>query len=154
MGASSVSLNKSEVYLGAQTGIVDGLLYSAPGVMGASYYEVFDYVNLWGVRAVHKCLIVDSAAFNALPKDLQDVVMESLSLVVDKYWDAEYYSGLALLDVLRDKGMEIVPVSDEELARAAALTRPVWDEVLAASGPEGLECLNSILEALGQAPYK
>ena len=89
---------------------------------------------------------------NALPKDLQQVVLDSIkeSRFEDKEWeDAKAWDARAKKRCA-ELGMTVVDVPQAEIDKARNMIKPAWDGWLKRTGPEGKRALELALKALGR----
>jgi TRAP-type C4-dicarboxylate transport system substrate-binding protein len=155
MGATPVSIPQAEAYSAVATKIVDGIPWSAVTTYDNRLYEVAKYFNHWAITRATLLILVNKSRFDELPADIQDIVRNTAKELEPKAWDAAVWKGgPAYFDKLKAEGMNIVEISDQEKAKAMALTSQVWDKWLKRTGPEGQKALNAALKAMGRPSYK
>src|SRR5207302_6075281 len=77
-----VSIPFGEVYTALQRGVVDGAMTSATNAEPMKFFEVSKYLNYWFLtRASLEWLAVNQKAWDTLPNDLQQVVLDALKAV-------------------------------------------------------------------------
>ncbi len=77
IGAAPASMNFSELYTALQTGVVDGQESPASLAKTTRLYEVQKYMSITSHMWDGWYTLINPRAFGKLPKDMQDLVMES-----------------------------------------------------------------------------
>ncbi len=153
LGAAPVSIPFGEVYTALQRGVVDGAMTSATNAEPMKFFEVSKYMNFWNLSGGStEWLATNAKAWNALPKDLQDVVQSALKAVdfENKEWaDAKALDERARKRVV-ELGMTIVDPSPEEIAKARQVSRAAWDVWLKRTGANGKNALDIASKTLGR----
>ena len=125
LGSVPTATAFSEVYSALQTGVIDGAENSATSVRNMKHFEVAKFFSLTEHMRLPDLLIMNLAAFNKLPADLQKVLMDTAKqaeLFQRKAWlDAED----ADLKFIEEKGMKINKVEQKPFVDAA---KPVYDK--------------------------
>lgn len=108
-------LPASEIYMALETKAIDGLEFHASGVVGQQYYNIVDYytdIN-WRINFAAN-IHVSASSWEKLPDDLKAAVEEAA-------WEAMYYHAELeiddynkAIDELKNKGMQVYELSDEE----------------------------------------
>lgn len=145
--ANAVPMAFQEVITALDAGTVDAMEFAPSGVLNYGVWEVVDYyTNIgwqwnWGAN-----LMVTKQAWDTIPSDLQDIVRLSAE-------DAMYYQSAVeridsanAIDQLREKGLEIYLLNDEELKAwmdAAQAIAPKMKEVI---GPAVYDEIVKIVE--------
>jgi len=153
LGAAPVSIPFGEVYTALQRGVVDGAMTSATNAEPMKFFEVSKFMNYWNISGGStEWLATNIKAWNALPKDLQDVVQKAL--VEMKFEDKQWSDAKALDERARKRvvelGMTIIDPSPDEIAKARAASRPAWDSWLKRTGANGKTALETAQKALGR----
>ncbi|MFM9888970.1 MAG: TRAP transporter substrate-binding protein [Burkholderiales bacterium] len=153
LGAAPVSIPFGEVYTALQRGVVDGAMTSATNAEPMKFFEVSKYMNFWNLSGGStEWLATNVKAWNALPKDLQDVVQGALKAV--NFEDKEWSDAKALDDRARQRvvelGMTIVDPAPEEIAKARQASRAAWDIWLKRTGANGKNAMDIASKTLGR----
>jgi TRAP-type transport system periplasmic protein len=153
LGAAPVSIPFGEVYTALQRGVVDGAMTSATNAEPMKFFEVSKFMNFWNLSGGStEWLATNVKAWNALPKDLQDVVQAALKAV--DFENKEWADAKALDDRARKRvvelGMTIVDPSPEEIAKARQASRSAWDIWLKRTGANGKNAMDIAAKALGR----
>lgn len=125
LGGSVVSLASNEIYTALQLGTIDAAEYNDWIVnMEMGFDEITKYVIepvLHTGALTDKTLVVNTEAWNSLPKDLQDVVITSLDTA--RFQSATSYevgSKIAKAKYL-ESGAEIIELSEEDVEEAGKI---------------------------------
>ncbi len=153
LGGAPVNIPFGEVYTALQRNVADGAITSATNAEPMKFFEVTKYINYWYVQGAGvEFLGVNKKALNALPQDLQKVVLDAIkeSRFEDKEWeDAKAWDARAKKRCA-ELGMTVVEVAPEEIAKARKMVKPAWDNWLKRSGAEGKRALDLATKALGR----
>jgi TRAP-type C4-dicarboxylate transport system substrate-binding protein len=153
LGGAPVNIPFGEVYTALQRNVADGAITSATNAEPMKFFEVTKYINYWFISGAGiEFLGCNKKALNSLPKDLQQVVLDSVkeSRFEDKEWeDAKAWDARAKKRCA-ELGMTVVDVPRAEIEKARNMVRPAWDNWLKRSGPEGKRGLELTLKALGR----
>ena len=154
LGGAPVSIPFGEVYVALQRGTVDGAMTSATNAEPMKFFEVSKYINYWFLTGGSlEWLAVNQKAWDALPRDLQQAVLDSLKEV--RFEDKEWEDAKAWEERARkrfpDLGMTIIDPSKEEIDKARQASRAAWDSWLKRTGADGKRALDLALKALGRS---
>jgi TRAP-type C4-dicarboxylate transport system substrate-binding protein len=153
LGGVPVNIAFGELYTALEKKTVDGAITSATNAEPMKFFEVSKIINYWFLAgASSEWLVTNQKAWDGLPKDLQQIVLDALKEVrfEDKEWeDAKAFEERALKR-FPEIGMTVVNPSKEEIEKARTLSRAAWDTWLARSGPDGKRGMELALKALGR----
>ena len=153
LGAAPVSLGFGEVYTALEKKTVDGAITSATNAEPMKFFEVSKFINYWYLAgAGSEWFVVNQKAFDALPKDLQQVVMDALkdSRLEDKEWEDAAAWDAKARQRCAELGMTVVDPTKDEIEKARKLARSGWDTWLTRTGPDGKRGMDLALKALGR----
>lgn len=151
LGGVPVSMPVTEVYLALQRGVITGTLDRFGGLKGFRIADVAKYIHL-------APFIYSSAAFfntmnlkvwNSLPPDIQKVFDEVGNEAVMK--SAEIFEKdeqLGFDYAIKEKKMEIVPLSADELTRWKMKLKPVQEKWVADVEKQGMPGREMLAEQL------
>lgn len=142
LGAIPVAMAQSEAYEALSKGIVQGNLSPVEVLQGWRHAEVTDYLTL--TPFLYNTLFfitMNLDRWNSLPPDLQATIEE----VNEKYheevamglWDSQ--NEKALKWALEEMGMEVIELSQEEIARWVSLIEPIQDNFKTKMNEKGLD---------------
>jgi len=153
LGGAPVNIPFGEVYTALQRNVADGAVTSATNAEPMKFFEVTKFINYWFISGAGiEFLGMNKKAFNALPKDLQQVVLDAVkeSRFEDKEWeDAKAWDARAKKRCA-ELGMTVVDVSPAEIEKARKMIKPAWDNWLKRTGAEGKRALELAEKALGR----
>ena len=151
-GAASVSLTLAEVPAAVERGVVEGFLTAGFNVVGAKWYE---FVK-WGFTPGFHVggpdyMLINIAAYNKLPAEVRKVVDE-----VSREWGPRM-TRQNLEDEQKDReilktrhGVDIYTPPAAEIDRMTQKMIPFWDAWAKQNGPNAVEALKEIRQALGR----
>lgn len=153
LGAAPVNIPFGEVYTALEKKTIDGAMTSATNAEPMKFFEVSKFLNYWFLAgAATEWLVINQKAWDALPRDLQQVVLDAAKEV--RLEEKEWADAVAWEERTRKRlpelGMTIVDVSREEIARARQLARGAWDTWLGRTGADGKRGVELALRALGR----
>jgi TRAP-type C4-dicarboxylate transport system substrate-binding protein len=153
LGGAPVNIPFGEVYTALDKKVVDGAMTSATNAEPMKFFEVSKHINYWYLTGASlEWLAVNRTAWDALPKDLQQVVTDSLKDVrfEDKEWeDAKLWEERARKRA-QELGMTMVDPPKEEIAKAREISRKAWEAWLKRTGADGKRGLELAQKALGR----
>ncbi|HYB21070.1 MAG TPA: TRAP transporter substrate-binding protein DctP [Thermodesulfobacteriota bacterium] len=139
LGGAPAFLSVGEVYMALQRATIDGVYTSTCSVYERKFYEVTKYYTLmkYGELSVAPSMLMNLKKFKELPSDIQKILMESA--VEAQTWGLnESTKGTdECLGGIKEKGMEISQLSDNERKRWAEATRGIMAGYLARTGKTG-----------------
>ncbi len=153
LGAAPTLIHGPELYLSLQTGVVDGAHWgAAQGALTMKLCEVAKYyiqpnLAMSGTDAI----IINKDSFNALPKDLQDLLDLALK---ERVWrrSHEYIMGeMNALETMKKKyGVKVVTLPPEDQKKMMKVAMKEWDKVAAkdAFAGKGISMLKDFLKKL------
>jgi TRAP-type transport system periplasmic protein len=153
LGGSPVSIAFGEVYSALEKRTVDGAMTSATNAEPMKFFEVAKYLDYWYLAgAAQEWLVANQKAWDALPKDLQQVVLDSIkeTNLEEKEWSDAASADEKTRKRLPELGMTIVDPPKDELEKARKAARGAWDTWLQRTGPDGKRGLDLALKALGR----
>ena len=138
-----------EVYTALQTGVVDGLEFSAASSVGRRYYEVSGYfVDIDWRWAATGSFSMNPDAFDSLPSDLREILIECA-------WEAAAWQTQTEINDVRNayaelesRGVTVHRLSDSERQAWIDYARSLDDRFRAEMGADAVDAM---LEAVRQA---
>jgi TRAP-type C4-dicarboxylate transport system substrate-binding protein len=135
IGAATVYISGSELYLSLQTGVVDAYTWSNMSVDNMNFHEVTKYMIMASpvpegnsTGSGNGCFLMNSDAFEELPPDLQNIVIRCgqqygrYTSMIYNEWDEWFRGGGAA-----KLGMEIIVLSKEDTAKLRKIAvEKVW----------------------------
>jgi len=147
LGASTVAMDPSELYLALQQGVIDGFEYPIPDLLAYKLYEVAKYLSLDNHTTDIFIISFNKAIWDGLSAEEQGMVTQAMKTAMDWQWKEqpnEIATALAKLKTLMQVN-EITPVNKALFIKA---TRPVYDQF---QGSIGKDFLDLAMKELGSA---
>ncbi len=140
LGATAVGMPQPETYDALQKGVVDGTFCPIETLKGWKQGEVIASVTDTKAIGYTTAMFVamNQKAWDALPADLQQMIVDVSAEFVDKHgqaWNQADEEGLAYV---KELGREILSLSAEEEARWKEKVAPIIDKYLAQAAEKGL----------------
>ncbi len=136
LGASPVTIAGSELAPAMMAGTIDGVLTSLGYGYSIGLGKVSKYFSLTPLSPTWTAVtVINLKAYNALPEDLQKVVMDTgreLQQMVSLSTTAEYVMSLDTVDL---SGVKRTRLDEKDLAKVTAAAETVEKEWLNADGP-------------------
>ena len=154
-GAKTMPTPPGELYKALQSGILDGAHWGAS--QGASSMKLYDFAK-YHVRPPLSInadgFIFSKAAFDKLPKDLQQIFTATLE---ERYWrrtfDYEHKEELSLRKAIKQSGVHLIQFPDDVKAKLKEAAKLVSQAERAKGGTaaEGMARMDIFLTELGYA---
>jgi TRAP-type transport system periplasmic protein len=156
LGAASVSMPSSEVYIALQKGITDANLMPWDGTVSFKLVEVARYITDLSMGTFTHLIVMNKKSWDNLPQDAKDYI--------DKNWMENSLTLARANDAMRKNAMEVysktpdrerVEILPEEWKRIGELVSPIWTKWIADReskgypAKKGVEELYKILRAAG-----
>ena len=140
LGAEPTPISYSELYSSIQTGVVDGGENGYPGYNSNKFYEVAPYYLLDGHTFSPGVILMAEARWNELSEEDQALLREAGKKA--SAWNKEQIEAeeAELRKSLEEKGVTIIDVPAEDMAKAQEACQSVW-----AGYSEGIE---DVLQAI------
>src|SRR5438874_211790 len=128
------------------------------GTVLASYltdvlFEIAKYLDYWYLAgAAMEWLVANQKAWDALPKDLQQIVLDAMkeTNLEEKEWQDASDADERARKRLPELGMTVVDPPKEEIEKARKIAQGAWDIWLQRTGADGKRALELALKALGR----
>lgn len=151
-GAVPVTFTTPEVPAAAQRGAMEGILTAGFNLLGAKWYEFTDWAFLPDIHiGGPSYILVNRKALEALPADAR----KALQAVAAEFHDRMLREIPARED--RDRKtletqhrIRLIRPPAAEIDKARKLMEPYWAEWARARGPEAVEALAKVRQALGR----
>jgi TRAP-type C4-dicarboxylate transport system substrate-binding protein len=153
LGGSPVNIAFGEVYSALEKKTVDGAMTSATNAEPMKFFEVAKFLDYWYLAgAAQEWLVANQKSWDALPKDLQQAVLDSIkeTNLEEKEWADAEAAEVRTRKRLPELGMTIVDPSKDEIEKARKIAKSSWDTWLQRTGPDGKRGLDLALKALGR----
>lgn len=137
LGASSVTMGASEVYMGIQRGTIDGQSSGTTAMRDRKMYEVHKYLTVTNHASPEFVVAINEKTYKKLNSEQQKALNEAANEIRDDLRANAKKEDLQALEDLQAKGMEVYVVPEAELAAWRAASKPVWDKFIQENGKMG-----------------
>jgi tripartite ATP-independent transporter DctP family solute receptor len=138
LGANPTPMALSEVFIGLQTGVIDGQENPLAQIWGSKLYEVQEYLSLTGHVYTPAYVVVSPSRWDALPEDVRAILEEEARAVQPFVHETAERLDRELLDRIRAEGVQVnAPARDAFLDAS----RSMYDEY-ATTVPGGAELVS------------
>jgi TRAP-type transport system periplasmic protein len=140
LGAVPVSVPISDIYEGLQRGVMQGVIMPAESLKGWKFGDVIRGMqeNPGVAYGSPTILVMNKRKWNSLPPDIQKIMEELNEEWIEK-------SGKTWVEIDKEgieyglsKGMKIIKVSQEDVAKSEALMKPLLDAYVKSMKEKGL----------------
>ena len=142
MGASSVTMGSSEVYMGIQRGTIDGQTSGTTAMRDRKMYEVHKYLTVTNHASPEFIVAINEKSYSKLNTDQKKALDAAAIEVRDMIRANAKAEDLKALADLKAKGMEVYEVPENELQAWRDATKPVWDLFIKENGKFGQELID------------
>lgn len=142
MGASSVTMGSSEVYMGLQRGTIDGQTSGTTAMRDRKMYEVHKYLTVTNHASPEFIVAINEKSYSKLNADQKKALDAAALEVRDMIRANAKAEDLKALADLKAKGMEVYEVPENELQAWRDATKPVWDLFIKENGKFGQELID------------
>ena len=153
LGGAPINIAFGEVYTALEKKTVDGAMTSATNAEPMKFFEVAKFLDYWYIAgAAQEWLVANQKAWDALPKDLQQVLLDAVkeTNLEEKEWADAAAFDERVRKRLPELGMTVVDPPKEELEKARKVARAAWDTWLSRTGADGKRGLELAMKALGR----
>ena len=138
VGASAIALPFGELYTALQTGVVDGQENALDTIATMKYNEVQNYLLVSGHGANEDVVLFNPAWWNGLPEEYQQIIIDAFEEIRPKVEEIKEESQRKALETLKEAGMQVRELSDDERVAMRELMYPAARAVyLAETGAAG-----------------
>ena len=130
MGASTVSIPYSDLYMGLKTGVADGQENPWVNVVGMKFYEVQKYFTEVNYQFHPDPFYVNAAWWNSLPEQYRTIISECASEMGDYNDQLIDENSENAKQTIIDSGADVYVPTEEELAAFKEAVQPVYDQMI------------------------
>jgi C4-dicarboxylate-binding protein DctP len=138
LGASTVALDPSELYVSLQQGVVDGFEYPLPDLVSVKLYEVSKFLSLDAHTTDFFIVSINKGIWEGLPPEDQSALTRAMKTAMDWQWKAQPEEIAAALVKLRSL-MTVNDITPENKKLFVETTRPVYKQFEASIGKDFLD---------------
>ncbi|HHV07352.1 MAG TPA: DctP family TRAP transporter solute-binding subunit [Firmicutes bacterium] len=148
LGANAVSMNWGEVFTALQQGTIDGQENPIAGVIVPNkIYEVQKYLTNWHYSYDALVVAANKEVWDSFPAEIQDQIKKAAKDAMAWQIELNRESISDGVQLLKDKGVEVTDLSEEELAPFREKTKPVYDKYAEKVGVDIVKAFEEAIEA-------
>jgi TRAP-type transport system periplasmic protein len=146
LGANPTPMALSEVFIGLQTGVIDGQENPLAQIWGSKLYEVQKYLSMTGHVYTPAYVVVSPSRWDGLPDDVRAILEEEARATQEFVYETAARLDRELLDKIRESG---VAVNEPDRAAFVEASSGIYrefgetvvggDELVARAGAAGSE---------------
>ena len=145
-GGAPTLISGSEQYLAYQRGTVDIGMTGVSGVKSRKLWEVMDTITVTNHADIEFVVVVNTDWWNGLSSEIQGHIRAAANVAQESVRDAMTQIEADAYAAAKANGMTVVELTDQELEAWKAVSQPVYDSYLQATGDLG----KTILDAASQ----
>ena len=142
-GGAPTLISGSEQYLAYQRGTVDIGMTGVSGVKSRKLWEVMDTITVTNHADIEFVVVVNTKWWNGLSKATQGHIRAAAKVAQESVRDAMTQIEADAYAAAKANGMKVVKLSDKELDAWKAVSKPVYDSYLKATGELGKKILDA-----------
>jgi tripartite ATP-independent transporter DctP family solute receptor len=135
LGAITIALDPSEVYLALQQGVVDGFEYDLPSIVDYKVYEVSKYVCLDAHVTDFFIVSMNKRIWDSLAAEEQAILKQAMKTSMDWQWQEQPKVTARALETLK-RYLKVNEITPEARAEFAKVTRPIYKNFEAQIGKD------------------
>jgi tripartite ATP-independent transporter DctP family solute receptor len=137
LGASTVAMDPSELYVALQQGIVDGFEYPLPDLISAKLHEVSKFLSLDAHTTDFFIVSINKAIWDGLSAEEQGALTQAMKTSMDFQWREQPLSIEAAHDKLKSL-LQVNEISEENKKLFVEKTKPVYQQFESSIGKDFL----------------
>ena len=149
LGSNVIYLPVEELQTALERNMIDGMPNSNSLIEQLEVWEYYDYRNDMGAVIGSSLFVVNKSAFDALPDDLQQIVLEVGEDGTKAGRDYLIADDERMSKKLDEKGMVTYQVPSDALNEMRSTGRDIWENWAKETGPVAEELMNDTFEMLG-----
>jgi len=142
-GGAPTLISGSEQYLAYQRGTVDIGMTGVSGVKSRKLWEVMDTITVTNHADIEFVVVVNTKWWNGLSKATQGHIRAAAKVAQESVRDAMTQIEADAYAAAKANGKKVVKLSDKELDAWKAVSKPVYDSYLKATGDLGKKILDA-----------
>lgn len=144
LSAGNTTVPWGETYSALQQGVADGAEATANMMDTASFHEVQDHLTLSEHGRVDYAVLVNKEFWEGIPDDLRDKVHEALMEATEYEWGIAKEFNDESLENLKNGGMEVTELSEDEKSKIKEALQPVYDQFRDKITPELIDGIREL----------
>ena len=142
-----------DIYTALEKGMLDGQIFPVQMELAYKWLEVTKYVTMINSGSGTAMVSINQQVWDSLPSDVKDVMNELSPWVKDLQREASDAATENAVAVCKDKGLEIIDLSQSELDRWIEATKVIednWASDMDAEGLPGTQMIEEVRAAVGE----
>jgi tripartite ATP-independent transporter DctP family solute receptor len=127
LGASTVAMDPSELYVALQQGIVDGFEYPLPDLISAKLHEVSKFLSLEAHTTDFFIVSINKGVWDGLSAEERGALTQAMKAAMDFQWREQPLSIAAAHDKLKTL-IQVNEISEENRKLFVDKTRPLFQQ--------------------------
>lgn len=148
MKANPTPMAYSEVFTGLQQGTIDGVSTTTPLIFGDRFYEVNNHFTATNHILLLHGVLVNKDFYDGLSEDMKKTLDDSVASYTKYAIDLVTKAEKDAIEGLKDKGVDVVELSEEERKKFKEATSNVAKENMDAIGQENYDLAIKLLGEL------
>ncbi|MBB6214140.1 tripartite ATP-independent transporter DctP family solute receptor [Anaerosolibacter carboniphilus] len=145
-GANPTPVPYMEVYSGLQLNMIEGQENPLFAIEEMKFYEVQKNLTLANSNLYVTTTAVNPDFFNSLPKDIQDMILETVDEIRDYSFEIQADLNGKALDKIKEKSeISIVELTAEEREAFREASKTAYDKYVKMVGPHSKEILDTLI---------
>lgn len=137
VGAQPVTIQAAELPQALATGVVNSFMSSGSTGYDSKVWESLDHFYDTQAWVPKNIVFVSKAAFDALPKDVQDAVLKAAKAAEERGWRIAEEKSQWYLDQFKAHGMTVLPPSETLATGFRKVGEQLTADWLKKAGPDG-----------------
>jgi tripartite ATP-independent transporter DctP family solute receptor len=139
LGVQPTPMSFPELFMALQQGTVDGQENPLVVIYSSKFYEIQKYLSLTGHIWSSADFMINKGAWDALPKDLQNIVRQNAIKAAEYERQLSEKADSELIDELKKKGMQVNEVDTRPFKLA---TQPIYEKYRDTYGKDLMELVD------------
>jgi TRAP-type C4-dicarboxylate transport system substrate-binding protein len=153
VGANSISIPYTEIATAISRNVIEGFVTGSSVVTSTKFYEMIDWVTEVPFGMAGSWWIVNNEAFNELPEEWQDILVEECQKASDLMWNEVtaqvHETNMKEIAGYKDGYIKILPYDQEFYEKGRDLMKDDWDKWATESGQYSIDALDAAMKVLG-----
>ncbi|WP_255437591.1 DctP family TRAP transporter solute-binding subunit [Thalassobacillus sp. CUG 92003] len=152
-GANPTPIPYEQVYSGLQLNMIEGQTNPLFAIEQMKFYEVQQHLTLSKHSLYTTTTTMNPDRYNNLPKDVQNMIDETVNEMKDKAFDIQEEQNSNDLKIIKENSddLTITELSDKQRAKFREAARPVQEAYKERTGEKGEKILEQLKEDIAEA---
>lgn len=145
LGAVPATIDTSEISQAFSTGVISGMITSPTTGVDSQAWDYVPYYYDVQAFIPKNIILVNKAAYDALPEEVAAAVQEASELAEARGWEAAAQATISATKTLADNGMQVIPTPEAlqaDFTDIAATMSAEWAEQAGEHGKRVIDALS------------